>query len=285
MASAADAELTRVLGTNLDGVDGSEIPGGCHAARYGGGDGYAACEPILSLASLRHPPSTWSDFPVCAANLAKLRAESLQWPSGYTEAGINLLGEGGEAPPASHLQWEHSQLLVTRAPDAAGDYFSLMLHGWLFRDFAASGRKAHQKFPLLACFGCHNLAEPEASAGPDWLRLDGSFCWADQHVHRDEPIDLGGFMFSEVFAGADMARVRLSNPEAIASFHLASVDLEAGAGLHTVGVILPPTFSAAAEANMRQQPTVERIAALLAAELPAGNETSAACAAVATLRA
>ena len=27
---------------------------------------------------------------------------------------------------------------------------------------------------------------------------DGTFTWADQHVHKDEPVDLGGFTFCEV---------------------------------------------------------------------------------------
>lgn len=33
---------------------------------------------------------------------------------------------------------------------------------------------------------------------PVWLPTDGTVGWADQHVHRDEPIDLGGFLFAEV---------------------------------------------------------------------------------------
>ena len=32
--------LVPLPGTNLDGIEGSHIPGGCHAARYGGGVEY-----------------------------------------------------------------------------------------------------------------------------------------------------------------------------------------------------------------------------------------------------
>jgi hypothetical protein len=35
----------------MDGIEGSSIPYGLHAARYGGGDDYRIAEPLLSLAT------------------------------------------------------------------------------------------------------------------------------------------------------------------------------------------------------------------------------------------
>jgi hypothetical protein len=273
--------LVPLPGTNLDGIEGSHIPGGCHAARYGGGDEYQAVEPSLSLATLLQPINSdlWAE---CTASLERLRVSSLQWPHGYSEAGIRLLPDDA-APPAASLTWGTVQLLVTRAPrsdGSAAQHLSLMLHGWLFRDFGASGRKAHQKFPLLAVFRPHNLSPPESRAGPEWLRIDGSYGWADQHVHCDEPVDLGGFAFAEAFVGADMARVKVREPRQVATFWLAAIDTEASAGLLTLCIILPEAFPAQAEEQMRRERMTERISQLLRTHLPDSEATEAACAAL-----
>ena len=60
-------------------------------------------------------------------------------------------------------------------------------------EFQQSGRKAHQKFPLFALSSACNIAAPQhLPPEPQWLRVDGDFSYADQHVHKDEPILLGG---------------------------------------------------------------------------------------------
>ena len=286
--------LSAIAGTNLDGIEGSSIPGGCHAARYGGGDEYCAVDPLLSFFATSLTPSQhWSNWAACEESLAALRADTLQWPHGYSDAGLNLLPDGA-APPAASLSWSPIQLLVTRAPppceggSSGGEHFSLMLHGWLFGGFGASSRKAHQKFPLLAIWpvGDGNLASPEPDAGPEWLRVDGSFGWADQHVHRDEPVDLGGFMFAEAFVGADMARIRPRDHQRVTSLWLAAIDIEARAGLLTLCVVVPRGFPPEAEEALRRgemTATAAGIAAALGKWLPPGEDSNAVIAAVAGL--
>ena len=277
------AVLEPVAGTNLDGVEGSTIPGGCHAARYGGGDDYRAINPLLSLSTSLLPPVAWHAWQDLATALSQLRAPSRE----CTEAGIQALRNRTPLPAAS-LTWSTAHLVITTAPsmEDASDarHLSLMLHGWLFRGFAASNRKGHQKFPLLGVFEPTNLASPGPDAGPEWLRLDGSFGWADQHVHRDEPIDLGGFLFTETFVGSDMARVLVNDPSRVASLWLAAVDTEASAALLTLCLILPHT---AAEGELcgqlREQRSVEGIASLLRANLQDCEETTAALATLAAL--
>ena len=58
-------------------------------------------------------------------------------------------------------------------------------------------------------------------------------------MHKDEPIDLGGFTFCEVFFGSDMARVAPAQPDAPMLLWLAAVDTEAARGLLTLCVCLP----------------------------------------------
>ena len=158
---------------------------------------------------------------------------------------------------------------------------SPMLHGWLFPSFGQEQRKAHQKFPLLAVFGASGI-DPPADEAPQWLpTAAGVWSWADQHVHRDEPVDLGGFTFCEVFYGSDMARLAPSSSFAEGSaarpskFWLAAIDSEAGRGLLTLCVVLPPVTAAAdstdaaaddsCEAALRAARTVGELAAALRA--------------------
>ena len=279
-----DGMLVPLPGTNLDGIEGSSIAGGCYVARYGGGDDYLAADPLLSLVTPMVPVD-WKSWSSISQSLERLEASSLQWPHGFSEAGQQCL-PGGRAPEASSLAWDNVQLLVTQPPMSSPDgalHFSLMLHGWLFRNFRAqSDRKAHQKFPLLAIFEPNNLSMPDAAAGPEWLRTDGSFQWADQHVHRDEPVDLGGFLFSEVFVGSDMARARIRDPAEVASFWLAAVDCETGAGLLTLCIVLPHGVANAA-ALREDAHGASSLAKALGTLLPSGETTKAACTALASL--
>jgi hypothetical protein len=102
-------------------------------------------EPLLS-ASL--PLEVRAAPGVRAAVEAALRAATpatLQLMHGFSTA---ALLPSGRAPAADTVGWDQCRLLVTRAPapPAGGEAFtSLMLHGWLFAHFRASGRKAHQK--------------------------------------------------------------------------------------------------------------------------------------------
>ena len=169
-------------------------------------------------------------------------------------------------------------MLVTRVDSP---WINLYLHGWLFSDFATTGRKAHQKFPLLGVFDAQNILPPTGSGddsvpAPEWLPIDGAFGWADQHVHKDEPINLGdGFMFSEVFFGSDMARVGIADCALPAQFWLAAVDSETSKGVLTLCVLLPPSFPTAVEAQLRQERTLESIAAVLSSGLPDGAHSRA----------
>ena len=58
-------------------------------------------------------------------------------------------------------------------------------------------------------------------------------------MHKDEPIDLGGFSFCEVFFGSDMARVACIDSAVPATFWLAAVDAEESRGVYTLCVLLP----------------------------------------------
>jgi len=213
-------------------------------------------------------------WPGLRASLAATTSASLQLVHGFADA---ALLPGGAPPAAESLEWGACQLLVTQMPEGAAPaaHASLMLHGWLFAGFHASGRKAHQKFPLLALFGCDNVAAaPTAErALPAWLPTDGRFSWADQHVHKDEPIDLGGFLFSEVFFGSDMARVAPADAARPWTAWLAAVDTEAGRGLHTLVVGLPR--DAPTPAALRDAGTLWDVAAALREQWGAGGEAAA----------
>ena len=250
---------------NMDGVEGSSMPGGLYAARYGGGDSYLSWEPILSLYSTVSATRIrcWS---AVASALSNTTGEQLQRPHGYAES---ALLPNSKAPEPDAISWS-LHLLVTKIDSP---WVNLYLHGWLFDEFVTSGRKAHQKFPLLAVFDAINVAPPPSSAdgmaAPEWLPLGSAFGWADQHVHKDEPIDLGdGFMFSEVFFGSDMARVAIADCASPAAFWLAAVDSETAKGVLTLCVLLPPSFPSAVEARLRQEDSLEGIAAALLAGLP-----------------
>ena len=289
--------LAPVPRVNMDGLEGSSVPGGCHAARYGGGDEYRQVEPLVSLRSGR-PPHACVCWPAVETAVRQTTEASLLRPPGYAEAMLR--------PPDATIAWEAStHLLITRVPPPSGgsSHASLMLHGWLFDRFGATpSRKAAQKFPLLAVVGATNLAPLDAAAGrepPAWLPTDGSVCgWADQHVHRDEPLDLGGFCFAEVFYGSDMARVACRDPSRVATLWLAAVDQSAadrgGAGdaeaaasargLLTLVVLLPPDAPPAVEAALSgARPTAAGLATALSCTLPPSDEATAAARAVASL--
>lgn len=126
-----------------------------------------------------------------------------------------------------------------------GHHASAMVHGWLFDGFFASGRRAHQLFPLFSITEPRNVAAPVASDLDNprqWLRTaadGGQFAYADQHVHRDEPVDLGGLLFSEVFQGSDMARFALADPSLPASFSATVIDVESCRAMVAAVVLLP----------------------------------------------
>lgn len=266
--------------TNVDGVEGSSIPGSVHVARYGGGDQYEAAEPIVSavtnVAARDHP-----SWPTLCAALERTTLDTLQLVHGFSDA---ILLPGGRAPAPAELTWEPVHVVVTRPPrrregTSAPPSFhvSLMLHGWLFGEFHASGRKAHQKFPLLCVLEAHNVACAPTSEreAPQWLPVGhggaSSFGWADQHVHKDEPIDFGdGFIFAEVFFGSDMARVAPEAADVPSALYVACADLERSAGLLACIVLLPELADGPSAADerghelaLRQACTVEELAAIL----------------------
>lgn len=303
--------LTPVQRVNIDGLEGSSISGGCYAARYGGGDDYTAIEPILSL-SCPVAPQACECWAAVQAAVEHTTDASLLRPPGYAEAALR-------APRSSvGTVWGGTTHLVitrvppptpTTAPDGAGSvtcHLSLMLHGWLFPHFGAqSTRKASQKFPLLACVHASNLAALDPSAGreePQWLPIDGGrFGWADQHVHRDEPVDLGGFSFAEVFFGSDMARIEVLDPTQPASLWLAAIDHGAAAdeavvdeaaaavaprGLLSLVVLLPADSPPSLDAALtRTRLTLGMVGATLSAALPSceGAAARAAVRAIASL--
>ena len=63
--------------TNIDGLEGSSIPGGCHVARYGGGDDYRQMEPLLSMATTC-PVNEAPPWGALRASLAETDASQLQ---------------------------------------------------------------------------------------------------------------------------------------------------------------------------------------------------------------
>jgi len=274
----ASVPLSPVPRVNHDGIEGSSLPGGCYLARYGGGDDYAAAEPLVS-AELPLDAAASPHWPALRQSLSEVTPSSLKLLHGFS---TTALLPGGQPPAAEALAWR-CQLCVSRMPATGGipaAAASPMLHGWLFPTFGQEERKAHQKFPLLAIFGARGL-DPPAGETPQWLPpAAGEWSWADQHVHRDEPVDLGGFTFCEVFYGSDMARVAPSfyapdgGSARPAKFWLAAVDAEAGRGLLTLCVVLPPAAAAAAgsvdavaddacEAALRAARTVGELAAAL----------------------
>ena len=46
-SEASAAAFVPVERVNIDGLEGSSIPGGLHLARYGGGDDYRQVDPLL----------------------------------------------------------------------------------------------------------------------------------------------------------------------------------------------------------------------------------------------
>ena len=303
-AAAAGHCFAPVARVNIDGVEGSSIPGGMHLARYGGGDDYRQTDPLLSVwccggdgsggaagdgagtgmgkGHAAREASASAGWRAAAAALPGVSAVSLQLLHGFGQE--EVLPRGRAPAPAALRLEPHVQLMVSRLPPSAEHqaqangpappsppgtpqpHVSLMLHGWLFGSYGASGRKAHQKFPLFCLSSPSNLASPPQDGGPQWLPLplpttapgggcgggsgddDGGVApaepvaavgYADQHVHKDEPIDLGGFMFCEVFFGSDMARVAVADGRAPACAWVAAVDVETGRALVTLAVLLP----------------------------------------------
>ena len=256
-----------VTRTNVDGVEGSSVPGGLHVARcvppaccsrltpctkapaaarlsaclsahrYGGGDEYVHVEPLLSVWCVGAEAAATSAWTVSMVALPECTVETLQLLHGF---GLEQILPLGTAPSPSKLALEPLVQLVVACMPPAGpggcNHVSLMLHGWLFRDFHASGRKAHQKFPLIAVTGRNFAMRGEA---PQWLPVNGKFGYADQHVHKDEPVDLGGFTFEEVFFGSDMARVAQAEPSMSAAAWVTAVDVESSKAIVALCILLP----------------------------------------------
>jgi hypothetical protein len=214
--------------------------------RYGGGDAYIHVEPLLSVWCVGAEAAATSAWAASKVALSECTAESLRLLHGF---GMEQILPLGTAPLASTLSLAPLVQLVVSCVPAAGpngcDHVSLMMHGWLFGDFYESGRKAHQKFPLIAVSG-HNFAVRDEA--PQWLPVNGSFSYADQHVHKDEPVDLGGFSFAEVFFGSDMARVALDDPSRSAAGWVTAVDVEASKAIVALCVLLPATAMSEPEA-------------------------------------
>mmetsp|Transcript_54193 Transcript_54193/g.110570 ORF Transcript_54193/g.110570 Transcript_54193/m.110570 type:complete len:286 (-) Transcript_54193:264-1121(-) len=276
------AALPRV---NVDGIEGSSIPGGLHAAKYGGGDDYRAMEPIVSSsvhgACVKSHP-LWSCL---VASLGAATPCTLQLLHGYSD---EALLPAGVAPAADSLAWSDVSVVVSKMPPCGpeGPFVSLMLHGWLFDEFYQSGRKAHQKFPLIALLSASNVSPvpSENRSEPQWLPTNGQFGWADQHVHKDEPVDFGdGFLFSEVFFGSDMARVAPADPTAPIVLWVAAVDTERKGGLLTCCVLLADGDSAAArcERSLASSSTVQELAEQL--RLAYGSKADEALTALRTI--
>ena len=263
-----------VVRVNMDGVEGSSIPGGLHLARYGGGDAYRQVDPLLSVWCKGTAATETAAWSIASAALPRCTIESRSLLPGFN---ADEVLPGGAAPTADALACApHVHLVVSRMPpsDAAATdqaaacvapHASLMLHGWLFDQYAASGRKAHQLFPLFSLSGGSNLAPPRQDE-PAWLRIDGEFSYADQHVHKDEPIDLGGFIFCECFFGSDMARVAPLDPKVPCCCWATAVDVESARALVALVVLLPSEGgSAAVDAAITAAATAGEVAGAIKA--------------------
>jgi len=68
-------------------------------------------------------------------------------------------------------------------------------------------------------------------------------------VHRDEPVDLGGFLFAEVFFGSDMARVGIADPSLPSMAWVVAVDNEDVRGIVALCVFLPDSVHSPADAD------------------------------------
>ena len=145
-----------VARVNIDGVEGSSIPGGLHLARYGGGDDYRQAEPLLSAwcvaapargdgapgagaaggaadaaaaaaaaaampgGGLRAAAQTGAWRAACAA-LPAVTADSLQLLHGFN---LDEVLPRGCAPQPGALRLEpRTQLLVSRLPAGGGARF------------------------------------------------------------------------------------------------------------------------------------------------------------------
>lgn len=265
---------------NVDGVEGSTIPGGIHLVRYGGGSEYRVAEPILSAQVLGSDISTHPSWGRLVESLKSVSIDSLVVKHGFRS---EEMFPSGRVPEAKDLTWDsHYHLVVSRMPPTSGGgeeddgsqsqspFASLMLHGFLFHEFQASQRKAHQKFPLLALLHTTNVRPMPENGAPQWLPTDGSFGWADQHVHKDEPVDFGdGFVFSEVFFGSDMARFAVEDPSVPAALWVAAVDVERSAAFLACVVVLPNSVAAGTtqlDESIRTASAVGDVAHLLAGE-------------------
>jgi hypothetical protein len=155
-----------VARVNVDGVEGSSIPGGVHLARYGGGDDYVQVEPLLSAWCDPEPAPTSdaaaagggvSVVVAAAAAVASNSTSTAAWAAAceqlpqVTPASLELLHgfsgaallPSGAAPAAGSIAVERARhLLVSRMPPPEGagcgpPHASLMLHGWLFHAYHA----------------------------------------------------------------------------------------------------------------------------------------------------
>ncbi len=245
---------------NMDGIQGSGIAP-VFIAKYGGGDAFQYIEPTLSIETNINMKETnfyINDF--LKESMSCITCDSLSLLHGFNH---DALLPSGKSPSVDDFQWKNVHFLLSHIPpptidNDADNYFNIMLHGLLFPNYYKSGRKAHQKFPLLAIFGGNNVADaPLDSKDNPWStnpqciyagKNEGKFTWADQHVHKDEPIDFGdGFVFCEVFFGSDMARVSIADPNMPASFWVCALDMESKNAFLTYCVLLPQLPEATSE--------------------------------------
>lgn len=247
-------------------------------------------DPLVSAWCPACPPQAYPAFAHVEPALDAVTPQGLALLDGFSTA---ALLPSGKAPSLADISFPPAvQLVVSRMPPggmlaapggADPPFTSLMLHGWLFESFAASDRKAHQKFPLISVSPIHNIL-PAPGGGldpPVWLpTATRAFGWADQHVHRDEPVDLGGFLFAEVFFGSDMARVGVTDKSVPAAVWVVAVDSEDSRGLVTLCVMLPDTSGSEADtqmdAELKHASTPSDVATALTRRYGAHAETIAA---------
>ena len=149
---------------------------------------YRQVDPLLSVWCAGTAAADTPAWAAASAALPRCTIESLSLLHGFNDEAVL---PGGAAPAADALALDpHVHLVVSRMPpsdsDAAADcaHASLMLHGWLFSSYAASGRKAHQLFPLFHISSPSNLAPPREDGAPAWLHTDGRWSYAGRSRDR-----------------------------------------------------------------------------------------------------
>ena len=91
---------------------------------------------------------------------------------------------------------------------------------------------------------------------PQWLPTDGSWGWADMHVHGDPPMDLDGLKLRpNMNLGSDMAKVALLEQENPGATWVAAIDQETNEGLLVCCILLPPCDSSTRDSTFDVQVT------------------------------